>query len=166
MNNNIYEQILFGSNNDNLAALDSKINAVLYYKPPLILKIYRNILLIINTFLATAGIAGGAYIGYKLGNDDFRGALVGAGTGFIAVLKPILIATMKYKIINHIVKQASLNIINNNKLPKEEKIKIINGLIDETKQTISKLTNDDDIKQCQKALNRLQIALSQIQQQN
>ena len=157
-----YNKILLEAENSNLATLDAKIDATLG-RPSLLLKIYKTAILTIAAVTGATTIGTAAYIGYN--QDGFTGAAMGIGIGLSAFLKPAFIALARYKIIDHIARRASLNLVNNNKIPKEEKLKIINGLITETKQCMAKLTDNKDKEHCQNALNQLYSALNKINQQ-
>jgi len=162
MNTSHYNKILLEADNSNLAVLDAKIDAILG-RPSLLLKIYKTAILAIAGVTGAATIGTAAYIGYD--TDGITGAAMGAGIGLLAFLKPAFIAIARYKIIDHIARKASLDLVNNTNIPKEEKLRIVNGLINETKQAMAKVTNPKDKQHCENALNQLQSALIAIQQQ-
>ena len=159
-----YNRILLEADlNSNLVVLDAKIDAILG-KPSLLLQLYKSAIAAIAAVTGALTIGSGAYLGYTLGGD-FKTTTFGAGLGALAFLQPALITIAKYKIVDHIAHRASLNLVNNNKIPKEEKLEIINELIKETKSIIPKLTDDKDKQHCINALDRLQSALSIILRQ-
>ena len=113
-------------------------------------------MLIFLTGLKTTQAAAYEYRG------DASSAISGAVMGFISFG---LAYALEYKIVAYFVRKLCPNLIDNKKISKEEKLRIVNNLITETKQTMAKLTDNKDKEHCQNALNQLYSALNKINQQ-
>jgi len=157
-----YDEILLEAGPaTNLAQLNAKIQS-LVYQPEKLLSIYKKILIVL-TGLNTAVSAVAGYHGAL--DPTLKGATGAIAFGGVSFITTGLIYALKYKIVAFIVRTLCPNLVDNHKLDKEEKLRIVNSLINETKQAMAKVTNPKDKQYCEKALNQLQSTLTQIQQQ-
>ena len=174
-----YSQILLEYSGEitNIPQLDAKLN---YYckEPSMFLKFTKGILTALG-----GGIAGyGAYktvapkvISKHTGRDWYELADKASDwwndrtitttqtqnmttdriySGLGTAIAGSLIGLTGYKILDHIIKKTSNKIVNSEDLTKEEKLKIINGMIDQTMELKNK-SDDEDAAHCTAALRKL-----------
>lgn len=178
-----YEQVLLEYSDEitNIPQLDAKLN---YYckEPSAFLKFTKHI-------ITGLGIGVGTHGAYKtlapelksIQNIDYTFGLkhhfVGSTdvnkittirqtpdriySGLKQVIAGSLIAVMGYKLLDHIIKKSSNKILNSDDLTKEEKLRIINGMIEQTRDLKSK-SDDEDAEHCTRALKKLEDLKQQI----
>jgi len=82
-------------------------------------------------------------------------------SGLKGIIAGSLIGYMGYRLLDHMIKKRSNKILNSEDLTKEEKLKIINGMIEQTRDLKSK-SDDEDAEHCTRALKKLEDLKQQI----